>query len=313
MFARLAGLVAVVAVAGLLAWMPEPALGRLAALELHAVLSAPASAEEGAPTIAEAILDGPAVVPGSENELVLDLGGVRLARIPLEGMNVTEPVGFELHGVARRAFVRGLREAAFARGQSLTVEGEDTPRGQGGLQVFARFAPDALEVEVTPDPDVDEVLTAQRAWTPPNRNALIPPFVAILLAVLLRRPVIALFLGVVSAAWIVRFEAGATPLDALWAALAFIPDSLVDSAATPAEWKSALSNLGSSASSLADRAPDWLARYLWPEVVTSERAYIVAFVLFMLAMVGILTRVGGIRERKVAPHETSGGFAALTG
>jgi len=301
MLARLVGLVAVLAVAGTLVWMPEPDLGRLAALELYTALEAPASAEEGAPSLADAVLDGPAVRPGEPGELVLDLGGVRLARTPLEGMNVTEPVGFELHGVARRALVRGLREAATERGLALRVEGEDTPKGTGGLQVLARFGPDALEVELTPDPDADEQLVAQRGWTPPERWSLAPPLVAILLAVLLRRPVIALFLGVVSAGWIVRFEGGATPLDALLAALAYVPDALVDPETTPGLWRSALTTpgewlgLGAEAGAVADRAPDWVAKYFFPELVDSERAYIVAFVVFMLAMVGVVTRVGGIQ------------------
>ena len=63
------------------------------------------------------------------------------------------------------------------------------------------------------------MLSARREWEPPTRWALVPPFVAILLAVLLRRPVIALFLGVVSAGWIVRYLDGASPLEALSAAL----------------------------------------------------------------------------------------------
>lgn len=295
MLARLTGIVAVLAVAAAVIWMPEPDLGRLAALELYSVMAEPAAEAPDGPSLADHVLDGPAVRPGGPDELVLDLGGVRLVRFKAAGQTVTEPVGYELHGVARSALVRGLRQRATERGKALIVEGEDVPRGAGGLQVLATFGPDALALEVTPDPDEDAVLTGHLPWEPPTRLSLVPPFVAILLAVLLRRPVIALFLGVVSAGWILRFQQDAGLLDALWAALVFVPGDLVDPEATPEQFRGALGVFGDGAAALADRAPDWLSRYFWPEFVSAERGFIVAFVVFMLAMVGIMTRVGGIR------------------
>ena len=97
-------------------------------------------------------------------------------------------------------------------------------------------------------------------WNPITPRSLLPPLVAIFLAILLRRPVIALFAGVWVGAFLVLRTAGTQTLAATHESLVDVFDVYF-------------------ASEFRDRA----------------RVEIVLFVIFMLAMVGILTKAGGIR------------------
>ncbi len=103
-------------------------------------------------------------------------------------------------------------------------------------------------------------LSANKVWHPPTPLSLLPPLVAIALAIVLRKPVPALFAGVLTGSILARAYGG---------------DSWMLSSA-----------LGSL---------DVFRTHLWNEVVDGDRMRIVAFVVFMLAMVGVITRAGGIR------------------
>ncbi len=96
-------------------------------------------------------------------------------------------------------------------------------------------------------------------YHPPDSRSLLPPLVAILLAIILRQPVLALFAGVAVGAILVLVVGGAAWASALLPGLRAVGDT-----------------------------------YLWSELLDPDRQKIVAFVVFMLAMVGILIRAGGI-------------------
>ena len=93
-----------------------------------------------------------------------------------------------------------------------------------------------------------------------TQRSLFPPLVAIFLAVLFRKPVLSLLFGVLAGAFLVRTESG----DGAFAAA-------------------------------VGGARDTAAVYLRDELVDNARTEIILFVVFMLAMVGVITRAGGIR------------------
>ncbi|MBC8451131.1 MAG: Na+/H+ antiporter NhaC family protein [Planctomycetes bacterium] len=166
---------------------------------------------------------------------------------------------------ARRAILATLRElfAADSDGSSLLVDGETEPT-PGGLDFElgvesgdwgARGSQRYLSYEGA---GLQGLATG--SWSPPEKSSLIPPLFAIALAVLFRKPVIALGLGVLVGTYLVSTEAGA---------------SVLASAAT---------------------APlDFVHPYFWNELISRDRYLIIGFVVAMLAMIGVLSRSGGIQ------------------
>lgn len=210
--------------------IPAPSAERLAAFRAELVLEAAPS--EGAP-LREVLL------PEGMAEATISLG-----EIHFEG---EDP---ELDRLARASLVRSLRSAAEQASCGLTLLGVEGP------------APDGLDLTLRLN---DGQLVAEGATTvsipfePPSRLSLLPPLVAIALAIGLRRPVLSLAAGVLVGAALVRSYEGAS-------------------------WVS--SALGA--------APDAVTRYLWGQIVDRARYEIILFVVFMLAMVGVITRAGGI-------------------
>ena len=158
----------------------------------------------------------------------------------------------------RQALARGLRDAAGKEGITLDVLGEQAAVPTGGMDLSLQ-ADDAvlhLSWSVGDEPPVGHAFP----WKAPSKRSLLPPLVAIGLALLLRKPVPALFLGVLTAAFLLRFEAG----------------------------EGLLASTGGG-------FVDLFRTYLGDQLADSERQYIVVFVVAMLAMVGIVTRNGGLR------------------
>lgn len=185
---------------------------------------------------------------------------------------------------ARRAFVQGLRTAAEGgvaigtttgddgepvddvRALSLSVEGERTPTS-GGLDVRVRLgARDdtggrRLEVEalLAPGADRTEPTVAGTDWRAPNRFSLLPPVLAIALAIATRRPLLSLFVGVVAGAILVGVRGGMGLGGAFGSGLVDVPTV-----------------------------------YFWNRFYSENDLYIILFVVFMLAMVGNAVTNGGI-------------------
>ena len=201
--------------------------------------------------LAEEVFAGPSVVRGADGQPTLHLRGVRL-------ISDRGPYDLNVHGLARRSIVRGLRQVAAGRGESLSVEGELIPV-RAGAAFLVRLERDTLTVRY--EPSSGEPLEVVRTgYDVPRRTALIPPLIAILMAIVFRRPVLALFVGVWSATFLARWVSGA-----------------------------------GAASSVALGLPDVFRDLFWPELVDPARMRIVGFVFAMLAMVGVMTRSGGMR------------------
>jgi Na+/H+ antiporter NhaC len=185
---------------------------------------------------------------------------------------------------ARRSFVQGLRGAAESgvvvgtkldeagelvedvRKLSLTVDGERVP-ATGGLDVRIRmgFGDDGggRRIEIEPllpgalDPGGASLVGTD--WRPPNRFSLLPPILAIALAIATRRPLLSLFIGVLSGAILVALRQG----------LGF-------------------------GSAVVSGAVDVPTVYFWNRFSSANDLYIILFVVFMLAMVGNTVTNGGI-------------------
>lgn len=114
----------------------------------------------------------------------------------------------------------------------------------------------SLQVELGKDP----FATVEQDWQPITPKSLLPPLVAIFLAILLRRPVVALFAGVWAGAALVKSSAGA--------------------------------GIGGA---LGGGVVDVFGTYFKGQLVDRARIEIILFVVFMLAMVGVITKAGGIR------------------
>ena len=104
-----------------------------------------------------------------------------------------------------------------------------------------------------------EVVWARAPYNAPDARSLVPPLVAILLAILLRKPVIALLAGVASGSVLVLVYGGKGFGSALLPGLVGVADT-----------------------------------WVYGELVKADRLKTTAFVVFMLAMVGIIIRAGGI-------------------
>ena len=186
-----------------------------------------------------------------DGERVLQLGGMRMA-CSIEP--VSDPA---LHGEARRSILRALRSVIAEQGLELRVEGAQKPI-PGGAELLATRGLDSLELRIDlPD---DAFVRTSSEWSPPQQSSLYPPIFAIVLAILFRRPVLALFAGVYAGSFLLVFDTGAS--------------------------------LGESAT---QGLTSVFTKYFKAELLDSDRQLIVGFVFFMLAMVGVMTRSGGIR------------------
>ncbi|NUP95985.1 MAG: Na+/H+ antiporter NhaC family protein [Planctomycetaceae bacterium] len=243
--------------------LPEADVARLAALEAHTVLEQKVGLppEEGAPDerrkLSDVILDGKAMIENDGQRARLSLFGVRFdTNVPTEDLTV--------HELARRSLVRGLRDAAAKRGLSLDIEGEFAPTTYGqrfGATFLVSHNSDTGSIGINyTQPDSEPASARLDGWQSPARSSLFPPLVAILLAILFRKPIVALFSGVAVAMVLLRLRQG--------------------------------SGIGGA---LALSLPDVATRSFWPQLADTDKLLIIGFVVAMLSMVGVMTRSGGIR------------------
>lgn len=251
---RLLSLAFIALVAISLALLPEASPAKLAALQAHELLALPISPDTEE-TLAEVVLRGQAAQqdPANPKHVTLALGGTALDPKSFNGT-----VDLDDHGLLRRSIVRGLREAAAA-----DIE----------LEIVDKLGPTALSATFQLGSDENGMtllyaenhhpgfipLQVKKQWRAPNWLALLPPFIAILLAILFRKPILALFLGVFGGTFVLHHVAGEGVL-------------------------------ASTGNGLTD-----FGKIFWKEASDPDRLLIIGFVVFMLAMVGVLTRAGGIR------------------
>jgi Na+/H+ antiporter NhaC len=167
----------------------------------------------------------------------------------------------------RRSLARGLRSAAEAEfqaadgslhsGVSLSIDGEHTPAATG--QAFdLHLTPDGLRLDWRPPAGAGG--NHELPWTPPDRRSILPPLVAIALAIATRKPILSLLCGVLVGSILAELRAGSATLGALGSGTAGV-----------------------------------FTHYLYNKLIDKDSLQIVAFVVLMLAMVGNLTLNGGIR------------------
>ena len=203
------------------------------------------------PPLWRSLMDGAAAHPAEDGSTDLWVRGYRI--------DLTRSAWKDLRLNARsfESVVRSLRSIASEEGFEFQVV-EKSSRDFPGLVMFGWFTDDSLAVEFTlPD---GSVASASRAWTPPGRTTLLPSILAIAAAILFRRPILALFCGVLAGAF-------------------------VESRRNGAAW---LEGLGQSALSIVPRQ---LADTLGQEV----HLLILGFLVAMLAMVGIVRDAGGMQ------------------
>lgn len=231
---------------------------RLAALEADSLFDGTVQDPDGAEfSPAAEILRA----PWFERDDAEGLGRLRLGRIETR-LGYDDPDG-RVAAIARRSVVLGLRShAERALGLSLAVDGEYEP-AEDGVELALNRVPGGLELALA-----DSGRRGRVDWGAPDGRSLIPPVLAIVLAILTRRPLLSLSLGVASGAVLVRLREAASAAEAGGA-----PESMA----------------------LFGGLLDVPRVYLWNRVVSSNDLYIVLFVVLMLAMVGNLVRNGGIR------------------
>ena len=251
---------ALAALIGLL-FLPDADRGELAVLASYeAALEGEVIGADGeARPLGQVLLTGPARLPATpERPARFLLGGVRL----VDSAPSAEP-DLGIHGELRTALLRALRQAAMDEGLELEFVGQDAPAVHG-LNLLATLGEEQLTLTwgVRPAGSDTEQGRGELAlpFDEPGPLSLLPPLVAIALAVALRRPVLSLSVGVLAGALLLRLRLGEGPLEAL-----------------------------------GRGTVDVVAVFLRNEVQDGDRLLVVGFVVAMLAMVGVITRNGGIR------------------
>ncbi len=255
-------LVALAALVGVF-FLPRAERGELAVLAAYeAVLEAETQPEAPGTdplTLGRLWLQGPARLPAEgDRPARFLLGGVRLEDAAAEAAP-----DLRVHGELRTALLRALRQAAADEEAPLEFVGQDAPAVHG-LNVLARVDGELLVLEWSVRPAGGGAPTGggsiEVPFHEPGPLSILPPLVAIALAVALRRPVLSLLVGVLAGALLLRLRLG-------------------DPAPT----------------ALALGAADVVRVFLRDELQDGDRLLVVGFVVAMLAMVGVITRNGGIR------------------
>ena len=241
-------------------WVPSPSADRLTAFEVGKLLGEQvvqaSDTQESTSSLGETVL---ANTDSESGPLTILLGTVLYSSPSIEAQEVSPE---DLNRQARASIVRALRTAAQGllgadgNKRELILEGADNPVA-GGLDWTINVEPRKVTLTVL-EPTGTE-LVVSRTYQAPGRSSLLPPLVAIALAILLRKPVIALFAGILVGAFLVK---SATGIEFAAAALQALPDVF--------------------------------SHYFYNEIVDKARYEIILFVIFMLAMVGVITRAGGI-------------------
>ncbi len=185
----------------------------------------------------------------------------KVADIQLGGMRLLTPeaevMDPAIHGEGRRSLIRYLRVYASDQGVALSERNLNDPV-QGGATFLGRTQDGELSLELSlPDGHIHKVT---RSWQTPSQLTLLPALIAIFFAILLRKPILSLAAGILLGAVLVPWIAGKGFLEALSTGVQAVPNV-----------------------------------YLRNQLLDPERTYIILFVVFMLAMVGVITRAGGIR------------------
>ena len=160
--------------------------------------------------------------------------------------------------VSRQAVARAMRAAAVDAGRQLNMEGATTPSTDGVNFSIRLDEIDGQRLSLIAT-STSASLETSGDFSPPAPTSLLPPLVAIALALIFRKPVLALFSGVLAAGCLLRADAGIL---------------------------ASLNPLKASSD---------VALAFWRQFEDTDKAQVVGFVIAMLAMVGVITYNGGLR------------------
>ena len=160
--------------------------------------------------------------------------------------------------VSRQAVARAMRAAAVDAGRQLKMEGATTPSTDGVNFSVRLDESDGRRISLSAT-STSASLETGGDFSPPAPTSLLPPLVAIVLALIFRKPVLALFSGVLAAGCLLRADAGVL---------------------------ASLNPLKASSD---------VALAFWRQFADTDKAHVVGFVIAMLAMVGVITYNGGLR------------------
>ena len=260
---RIAALLAFVALVAGLVFVPGVSPSRLATKQggdlVKATIEIPGpDGEMVNRAMWEDILESEAVVDSTDEDglprRVLRLGGSRyLTDLRREG-ELHDPLW---HSEVGKSVVRELRAIVAEHDLGIDIEAYKKPDPEG-FNLLAEVKEDSYYLSAAFGKTPISERTIERSKI--SKMSLLPPLVAIFFAILLRRPVIALFSGVWVGAFLVR-------------------------------WLADERGVGSAVGSLKDV----FDKYLIGQIKDQARTEIVVFVVFMLAMVGIITKAGGIK------------------
>lgn len=171
----------------------------------------------------------------------------------------------ELDQALRRAGKRGLRVAASGERPAVTVDlrvTTDGPQVALAATVHGGTSPDGpllAHIGSTPTGTPAPESKAPGSARVPGRLSLLPPLVAILVALIFRRTLLALFLGILAGAIFLAHDGGLPWLPALGSGFL-----------------------------------DVFRVFLWKELIDTFRVEIIGFVILLVAMVGVMGRSGGV-------------------
>ncbi len=255
---RLTPALTVVGILLLFACLPSANVAQLAAIESGSLLELPCPASPSDLGHEEPQSLGQWLYSAQEAEsgkLELRLGNTEIDWPGSALASATERNEYRTE--MRNSIVRHLRSFAGDHGLDTNFTVSQADSNAAGLSLRTELRDGALSLSVERG---DQRIQVSRPWSVPTRQSLLPPLVAIALAIALRKPVPALLAGVLSGSVLVRAQAGAGLSGAL--------------------------GMGTV---------DVFTTHLWDEVIDGDRMRVVAFVVFMLAMVGVVTRAGGIQ------------------
>ena len=239
--------------------LPKARAASLAALFGQTMLDvevAPTPAQPGlaAEPLWKHILRSPAYSEPAPGRALLLLGNVRL-ECPGAPASEAEQASFEA------ALARGLRQKVAAeRDRALELRRVEPEAGcRFRLLVQGEQGEQGLELLFGPAPGVEQRIPIA-SWRRAGPLSLLPPLIAIALAIGLRKPVLSLFAGVLSGALLLRWSSDAGLLEKTFGGLR-----------------------------------DVVSIFLWREFSDQSRWKVIGFVVAMLAMVGVVTKNGGIR------------------
>lgn len=214
-------------------------------------------------TLYQALRETSAFREDADGGLQFTLGGVRVSGDEAAGAEIVDNLA------ARKSLARTLRTITLSppsawelEGRELEVIGESAPRsGSPGPGFELQLIGKQALAEVSSGTDADpQVFRVRADFVSPKRTSLLPPLIAVALAVLLRKPLIALFSGVLAGSILVQLGKGAGFVTATGTGFINV-----------------------------------FGGYLRGEMSDHDRWLTIGFVFFMLAMVGVMTRAGGIQ------------------